>query len=111
MKQDNVFVSYVRPINCTERKIQLRISIQMASKPSWALGDKIEYKVVKQPSGQCFSDVDLDNAIVVSEGTLLDKLQSSRHQYVDMKIINDPLVEIRATGTDGVSSLKLTLCG
>ena len=84
------------------------------SSRSSALGDKIEYKVVKQLPGQCFrsmSDVDLDRANVISEGTLLDKDQSYRSQYVDMKIINDPLVEIRATGTDGVSSLKLTLCG
>ena len=99
-KKHNIeYISYVRPMNCTERSVKICIEIKIAATPSSAGGDKINYKisnVIKMPA-------DCPPKPVLSEGLLLKENGHHDERCVQLKLQEDPLVEVHATGSDGVS--------
>lgn len=98
-KQNIEYMSYVRPMNCTERSVTICIEIKIAATHSSAGGDKINYKisnVIKMPAG-------CPPMPVLSEGLLLKENGHHDERCVQLKLQEDPLVEVRATGSDGVS--------
>ena len=101
-KKNNIeYISYVRPMNCTERNIKICIEINITDTEinSSAGGDKITYKISK---------VDPPKP-VLSEGTLLEAYGRSNERCVQLRLQDDPLVEIRATGSNGALVKKLKI--
>ena len=93
------YTSYVRPRNCTERNIRICIEIKIAAKPH-AGGDIIKYKISNFNS----APVDCPPKPILSEGTIPGEYGGSNKRCVQLKLQDDPFVEIRATGSDGVST-------
>ena len=87
-------------MNCTERNIRICIEINITDIKidSSAGGDKIEYKI---------SNVDPKR--ILSEGPLLEAYGRSNERCVQLTIQDDPLVEIRATGSNGALVEKLKI--
>ena len=90
-------------MNCTERDVRICITIQIAVAQGHSTGDEIRYKIVNPAPGKCFSvDGPQEDGDVVDEDVLLGAHETYRRQCVTVQMKNDPMIEIRATGDDGV---------
>ena len=94
-------------MNCSERDVRICITIQIAVAQGHSTGDEIRYKIVNPAPGKCFSEggdqIDLQNGDVVDDDVLLRAHDTYGRQCVTVKMTNHPMIEIRATGDDGVS--------
>ena len=93
------YISYVRPMNCTLRSVKICIEIKIAATPSSAGGDQINYRIFYVNN----MPADCPPKPVLSEGLLLKEKGHHKERCVRLKLQEDPVVAIRATGGDGVS--------
>ena len=93
------YISYIRPMNCTERSVKICIEIKIDRTDSSARGDQINYRIFYVNN----MPADCPPKSVLSEGLLLKRKGVYNKRCVKLKLQEDPLVAIRATGGDGVS--------